>query len=66
MPSQHLPVVDSRRCTLCGDCLSCCPANCLRLVRLTDIVVIPQACVGCAVCANICPTSAIAMQTLDW
>jgi len=66
MPGQELPDIDSRLCTLCGDCIFVCPTACLSVARSVDIVLAPQACIDCRVCEAICPVDAIAMQSRDW
>jgi MinD superfamily P-loop ATPase len=66
MPRQELPQIDARLCTLCGDCLRVCPTDCLKLVRETEIVVVPVACISCAICETVCPTRAIAIEARDW
>ncbi|MCY2965689.1 MAG: 4Fe-4S binding protein [Planctomycetota bacterium] len=66
MPAQTLPAVDLRLCTVCGDCVVCCPVDCLRIDRSGAVVVTPHKCVSCAVCAAVCPVDAIAMSPQDW
>jgi len=66
LPASNLPVISTQLCTLCGDCLACCPVDCLWLHQGREIVVVPHACVGCAVCASVCPANAIAMPVQDW
>jgi MinD superfamily P-loop ATPase len=66
MPRQQLPDIDPRTCTLCGDCVSVCPTECLSVARAVEIVLVPQTCINCGVCEAICPVAAIAMRTRDW
>lgn len=66
MPRQELPQIDSRLCTLCGDCVRVCPTDCLQIVRSLEVLVTPQNCISCAVCAAVCPAGAIAMQSQAW
>ena len=66
MPRQLLPDIDSRTCTLCGDCVAVCPTECLSVARGTEIVLVPQTCINCSVCEAICPVDAIAMRLQDW
>ncbi|MBI3860943.1 MAG: 4Fe-4S binding protein [Planctomycetia bacterium] len=63
---QLLPDVDSRLCTLCGDCVDVCPTECLSIARDCEVVLVPQACINCAVCEAVCPATAITMRTQDW
>ena len=66
MPRQELPDIDARRCTLCGDCIVVCPADCLSIARDVEVVLAPHACLNCGICEAICPADAIAMRTRDW
>jgi len=66
MPASQLPVISLQRCTVFGDCVECCPVDCLWLHQKSQVVVVPHACVGCAVCAAVCPVNAIAMRVQDW
>jgi len=66
LPRQLLPDIDSRACTLCGDCVVVCPTECLSISREVEIVLVPQTCINCSVCEAICPVSAITMRTRDW
>ncbi|HEY3964902.1 MAG TPA: 4Fe-4S binding protein [Planctomycetaceae bacterium] len=66
MPRQLLPQIDSRLCTVCGDCVRICPTGCLSIAREREVVLVPQACINCAVCEAVCPANAIAMQLHEW
>jgi MinD superfamily P-loop ATPase len=66
MPRQELPEIDSRLCTLCGDCVAVCPTDALVLARNVQVVLAPQACINCGVCEAACPVAAIAMRPRDW
>jgi NAD-dependent dihydropyrimidine dehydrogenase PreA subunit len=65
MPRQELPDIDSRLCTLCGDCVTICPTDCLA-IGARVVVLVPQSCINCAVCEAVCPVAAIAMRQRDW
>jgi formate hydrogenlyase subunit 6/NADH:ubiquinone oxidoreductase subunit I len=65
VPRQELPDIDSRLCTLCGDCVDICPTDCLSVADL-EVVLVPQSCIHCGVCEAVCPVAAIAMQPRDW
>ena len=60
------PDIDSRLCTLCGDCILVCPTDCLAIARQIEVVLAPQKCINCALCAEICPVDAIAMRERRW
>ncbi len=32
LPVRYLPVISSEQCSRCGDCLECCPTECLVAV----------------------------------
>ncbi|MBS0267065.1 MAG: 4Fe-4S binding protein [Planctomycetes bacterium] len=66
VPRQLLPVIDSRLCTVCGDCVRICPVECLTVARQTEVLLSPQTCINCSICDAICPTRAITMQICDW
>lgn len=66
MPRPDLPDIDSRLCTLCGDCVEVCPTECLSIGTGREVVLAPQSCVNCAVCAAVCPVNAITMRPRDW
>lgn len=66
MPRSELPDIDSRRCTLCGDCVGVCPTDALTIHRQLEVLLTPQACIQCGVCAAICPVGAIELQGRDW
>ena len=66
MPRQELPDIDSRLCTVCGDCAYVCPTDCLLIARSIEVVLVPQSCINCGVCEAVCLVTAIAMRTRDW
>jgi ferredoxin len=54
------PVVDSEKCTACGDCARSCAWN---AIEIEDVAVIDKTkCVGCALCVSICPYNAISLN----
>lgn len=50
--------VNPERCNGCGDCVSVCPSNAIRLEG-GRAVIDETLCAGCQVCADICTRSAI-------
>ena len=66
MPRQQLPQIDTRLCTLCGDCVGVCPTDCLDIVNRLEVVVTPEHCISCTVCTAVCPAGATAMQSQAW
>lgn len=57
----ELPVVDSTRCTACGDCVAVCPASCLALGAGQPWLPRPGDCVSCEICVLVCPVNALCM-----
>lgn len=51
--------VNQERCNGCGDCVSICPSNAIRLEG-GRAVIDERLCVGCQVCMNACAQDAIA------
>jgi MinD superfamily P-loop ATPase len=66
VPRLDLPDIDSRLCTLCGDCVAVCPTECLAIAREIEVVLLPQSCISCGVCEAVCPVTAIAMRVREW
>jgi predicted Fe-Mo cluster-binding NifX family protein/NAD-dependent dihydropyrimidine dehydrogenase PreA subunit len=56
---QAVALIDPKKCTGCGICVSMCPANAIELNEYA--VVDDQLCTGCGACVSQCPTQAIAM-----
>jgi MinD superfamily P-loop ATPase len=50
----HKAIIDSERCTQCGDCLERCQYNAINEFTIDSI-----ACEGCGVCVHFCPSDAI-------
>ncbi len=59
---RELPVVNSARCTGCGDCAPICPANCLEMNSALPWLPRPADCIQCSACVLICPADALAMR----
>jgi len=53
-----VPVVDERRCTLCGVCAEVCAFKAITVVGST-VLVFPELCHYCGACALFCPEEAI-------
>ena len=52
------PVVDSSRCTLCGDCAKVCQFNALVRTK-KEIILFEKLCHGCSACSIACKHSAL-------
>ncbi len=59
--SVSVPVVDSSRCTGCGQCAKICQFNALAVAGKT-VMVFDDLCHSCGGCARVCPEHAIAEQ----
>ena len=64
-PLGMLPVLDSSRCTGCGDCVAVCPADCLAMAGPRPWLPRPRDCVSCSACELVCPTDAIRLRSVD-
>lgn len=53
-----LPVIDEKRCDLCGDCAELCYLNAI-VVTPKGVMVFPELCNGCGLCMFGCPQDAI-------
>src|SRR6516162_1614447 len=47
-PLGELPVLDSARCTGCGDCVAVCPTECLAMAGPQPWMPRPRECVSCS------------------
>ena len=61
----ELPVLDSTRCTGCGDCVAACPTECLEMAAALPWLPRPDACVSCALCCLVCPTDALRLAAVE-
>ncbi len=59
---RELPMLDERRCTGCGDCVTICPTDCLAMAGALPWLPRPYDCIACSACAIICPSEAIAIR----
>jgi len=56
------PVVDKKKCTGCGTCVSVCPANVFDLKAGKSSPTRAKECIGCKACENSCPSAAIKVK----
>ena len=54
-----LPMIDEKKCTVCGDCADICPTGALGLLNNQMIFQNPGNCTYCTLCEQICPQKAI-------
>ena len=55
-----LPVIDLKRCTLCGMCVDTCPEDVLAINRDILLFAREEQCTMCADCETVCPEGAVA------
>jgi NAD-dependent dihydropyrimidine dehydrogenase PreA subunit len=57
-----LPVIDQKKCTLCGDCVQTCPDHALVIQDQRVIFEKPNVCNYCGDCEGVCPQGAIRVE----
>lgn len=60
----QVPVCDTSRCTVCGDCVKLCPVRACSLDAEGHFSVVPTYCVNCGACVKVCPEDALEMQPI--
>lgn len=63
--TRELPMLDERRCTGCGDCVTICPTDCLAMAGELPWLPRPYDCIGCYACEIICPGDAIVLRKVQ-
>ena len=59
MTNLILPIIDQKKCILCGDCVDACPEDVLELDNGQLVFIRPEACTYCTACEAVCPTNAV-------
>jgi len=54
-------IVDSDKCTGCGECIEACPLDAIEMQGDTAAVD-PDTCGDCGACVDVCPVEAISME----
>jgi len=54
-------VLDTARCTGCGDCVAVCPTACLETAGELPWLPRPGACIACGACEFVCVAAAVAV-----
>jgi ferredoxin len=57
-----LPLIDRKKCTLCGDCVDTCKTQALAIHNDHVIFIEPNLCNYCADCEGVCPQGAIRVE----
>ena len=67
MTQTHLPSIDYSLCTVCGACVTACPAGALELTHDGPRFWVPENCTYCTDCEALCPAGAITCDfTIGW
>lgn len=67
MVDLNLPVIDLKKCTLCGSCVDICPENVLAIKAGELVYAQPKQCTLCAECESICPEGVVACYyQINW
>jgi NAD-dependent dihydropyrimidine dehydrogenase PreA subunit len=56
------PVIDYKKCTSCGTCISVCPVSVFEKKGKKTVVAKPADCIGCRACEAQCPSQAIKVE----
>ena len=56
------PVIDKKKCTDCGTCISICPMDVFGKDNKEVVVKKPGECIGCKACEVQCPEEAITVE----
>lgn len=60
-----MPVCDSTRCSMCGDCALACPLHACDLDEHGHFSLAAPYCVSCGACAAVCEEGALSMADVD-
>ena len=58
----NLPVIDRKKCTLCGECIDACELHTLDIQNEQVIFIKPDLCNYCADCEGVCAQGAIRVE----
>ena len=53
------PIVDEKKCSGSGTCISVCPQGVFEIKNGKSKVIYPEKCIGCYACETACPKDAI-------
>ena len=59
------PVIDYKKCNLCGKCVDICVFNALTIKQFNNLTINPFFCEGCGACEVVCPQKAIRMEPVE-
>ncbi len=55
-------LVDSDKCTGCGECVDICPVEVYELENGKSAPINPEECLGCESCVEVCETCAVSIS----
>jgi len=58
-PIKKVVKKDEEKCMDCGECISLCPVNAIKMDDDWTVELDNQKCIGCGFCTTSCPTKAI-------
>jgi len=58
-PIKKVVKKDEEKCMDCGECISLCPVNAIKMEDDWTVELDNQKCIGCGFCTTSCPTKAI-------
>jgi NAD-dependent dihydropyrimidine dehydrogenase PreA subunit len=56
------PIIDAKKCTVCGTCVDTCPVNVFEKKEDKIEIAKPDDCIGCRACEAACPVQAINVE----
>ena len=62
MADLTLPVIDEKKCTVCGLCVDVCPEGVLTIDAGALTIARPDSCTMCAECEGVCPENAVSVH----
>ncbi|HHY00613.1 MAG: 4Fe-4S binding protein [Methanobacterium sp.] len=58
-PIKKVVKKDEDKCVDCGECVSLCPVEAIKIDENWTVLLDDQKCIGCGFCTSSCPTKAI-------
>lgn len=53
-------VIDAEKCSGCGDCVSSCPSDAIKMEE-NKAQIVDENCLDCGACVDACPNEAISV-----
>ena len=64
MTDRALPIIDRKKCTVCGVCVDTCPESVLSIEEGRLELANPKSCTYCGICEESCPEGAVRLEYL--